>query len=415
MPTSIPVSTPTVVVPTWEDYNVLEKRVKELENKTPVPTVPPVPPTVPPPAPIPTSERKLIGGWRIREAFASGNFALHTDGTEILMRGFDPLRGGKFFLVFDIKSVPAAQGSVSDMPELPIKRAIDAPWWDIAKHGDCYGLAHFEGRYCAFPRKWYDTSPREDCSIFFEDWEERVINFPGPADAQRFDGFVKGKPGTIPLLGGGAYDSGQGSVLGPTAGTMAGEVKLVYENPDMPGANLENWNKRAPRPANYIPFVRTWWDSSMGPRVPHPDVNQDDARFTWNSQTNYWKGQVKDSWPAWMPREVNGKMEGRWASDVLEGGGLILPEGVCYWPRFGTGMIDYNLQSLCFAQSWQTWECRYDPHTWKLTGMYHCPSLGLIVGQDQDAQGNIYLMEANGWKGDTPYIVDPVLKVFSPL
>ena len=174
---------------------------------------------------------------------------------------------------------------------------------------------------------------------------------------QKFSGFVK-RAGQEPLIGGGGYASGQGSVSGPTLATMSGQVLLSYEWPPLPGANLEFWNQRAPRDPNY-------WVIGHG-----------------------------DSWVGWEPRVIKGVRQGRWASDSIAGGGLLLPEGLKYWPIMGTGQLDYALQSIGFAEqaNVKTYEYTYDPTTYQFQ-RYEPAPMALVLGQEVAPDGTVYLAQ----------------------
>jgi hypothetical protein len=141
---------------------------------------------------------------------------------------------------------------------------------------------------------------------------------------------------------------------------MSGQVLLSYEWPAVPGANLENWNKRAPRDPNY-------WVEGHG-----------------------------DSWVGWEPRTINGVREGRWASDNLHAGGLLLPEGVKYWPIMGLGELKYSYQSIAFADPapghLSTYEYTYDPNTYQFQSYRPAP-MGLVLGQDVAPDGTVYLAQ----------------------
>src|ERR1041385_1560094 len=176
-------------------------------------------------------------------------------------------------------------------------------------------------------------------------------------------GRVKGGPARGPWCGGGGYSSGQGATMGPTLCDPTGAVKIDYGWPSLPGAHLEHWNERAPREPNYYP-------------VNHID-----------------------GWWAWEPRTVNGVLQGRWASDRIMGGGLWLPEGICYWPTMGTGDLDCHRQTTTFGLDVlnQCWRYTYDPLTFSLTGYSRMPEDYPVGGQEIGPDGKVYLCRLNVW------------------
>lgn len=332
-----------------EEIAELVKRVAALEKPPP-----------PPPPPVPQT-RRLVGGWRLVEPFARGSIAIDFDTRRLFLAGHAQER---YVRVYDLPPMgegddPAAWPALTPRVTIP-------KFWDDARDGDAYGLCWWRGKLWVSPRIFYDTAPAPDLRLYATDGEVMTVDLP----RQKFAGFVKRGPGVDPFLGGGCYQSGQGSASGNTAATLGGEVMLTWGWPAMP-TTAADWNARQPRPANY---------------------------------------SVKaDSWVGWNPR--NG--EGRWASDRVYGGGLVLPEGVTYWCRLGTGDLDYARQSETFGatESDRTYAFRFDPRTWALKG-WEETTLGQIGGQEIDAQGRVYLCERDAWTS-ARWKADPVLKVFA--
>jgi hypothetical protein len=176
-------------------------------------------------------------------------------------------------------------------------------------------------------------------------------------------------------LCGGGYESGQGSQSGPSFGRRSGQKLIEYQWPGLPGATDPatgkpvNWDLRAPRDTNYYPS-------------DHGDT----------THTDYWV--------AWNPRTINGKLEGRWASDYIYAGCIVAPEGVYWWAWQGTGPLDYANQIPTFGWTQQVSQYRYDPVNfkfaeYKLMG----PEVGQfpVVGQEIGPDGTIYLAVLNRW------------------
>lgn len=327
------------------------------------------------PPPAATTGRQLIGGWRLAQDFARGPIAIdfatmrcwmvgHQQSDTIMEYRLPPMGSGE-----DLKGWPRVD-PVGSTPK----------WWpDIeGSYTYCHGLAFWKGKVWASPRVFYaGAGIQGDGNLVLYAQDGETITVPLPR--QKFAGFVKRGPGLEPYIGGCGYQSGQGSVAGPTLATMGGQVLISYGWPGSPGANLEYWNDRAPRDPNY---------SLEG---------------------------GGDSWVAWTPRSINGKLEGRWASDLIYGGGLVLPEGITYWPIMGVGELNYGLQSLCFAKpgNLRTYEYRYDPSTYKLTSFalrddFRWMGVG---GQELGPDGKVYLAHREQWASGV-YEVDVALKVY---
>jgi hypothetical protein len=285
-------------------------------------------------------------------------------------------------LEFDLPPMGSGSGGTdfANYPRVNPSRTI--PGWWPASEGYAMGLAFFDNKLWVAPRVFYDMSPSPVTRIYAMGGEVRTINVP----RQQFSGFMKIAPGVTPLLGGGGYESGQGSTSGPSLATMSGQKLIGYGWPGVPGPLDANgvpiyWNQRAPRPANYYPV-----------------------------------GHV-DSWVAWEPRVINGVLEGRWASDLIHGGGLVLPEGITYWPTLGIGELDYACQCGSFAWNGNSiYEYRYDSSTYQFKSYSPFPFQNKfygIAGQEIDSQGRIYLSMGSAWASGL-HKADPVILVYSP-
>lgn len=262
-----------------------------------------------------------------------------------------------------------AMGTGSDSstwPLLAISQVIE-PWWDANVHGGPYGLAMQNGQLICCPRVFYDMTPPATLTLFSRNGMQQSVNVP----RQQFAGFVKGH-GSLEL-GGGGYESGQGTSLGPTLATLAGN-KLI-------GSYGGTWEGRCPRPANY------------------------------------WPHDGKDSWVCLAPR--NG--EGRWACDRIWGGGIRHTSGIYYWAWMGTGDLNYARQNECFAASGfdKCYRYRFDPVTYALLGWKEETSMGKVQGQDISPDGKrLYMVEGAYWvmvNGTPVYRHQSVLKVYEIL
>ena len=251
-----------------------------------------------------------------------------------------------------------------------------------------------EGRCGCLPRVFYDTPPSstEPLTLYAMDGEK--INL--PLHRQAFSGFVKRGPGLDPFIGCGGYESGQGTQSGPSLATLAGQRLISYGWPGEPGANLEHWNERAPRAPNYRPLAGF---ANLADKTP---------------------GVPGDSWVGWTPRVVNGQLQGRWASDMIFAGGLVLPEGITYWPWMGIGDLDYRWQTYTFALVRHTYAYRYDPRTFQLLGYEAQPQfdtnldvngITAVLGQELGPDGKVYLANGYQWASGT-YKADVALRVY---
>jgi hypothetical protein len=310
-------------------------------------------------------QRPLLGGWRLACPFAAGGIAIDFDTNSLWLVG-----NGQVF-EFTLPEVGKGR-DIESWPILRPNRAISRWWQD-----GCYAhsLCWWKGKLWASPRHPYDTAPPPTLELSTSDGEKLVVK----AGRQAFSGFVKRGPNQEPYVGAGGHESGQGSSKGPTLATLQGQILIYHDVRD-------GWNGREKREPNY------------------------------HSITG------KDEWYCFNPRMVNNVLEGRWANDHVFGGGLVLPEGICFWPSMGIGTIAYapqvpgSGQTTNFAYDdspkWNwNYLYRYDPKTYKLLDHSLWSKTGAISGQELDAQGRIYLAERNAWKSEL-YTVDPVVRVY---
>lgn len=305
----------------------------------------------------PESTFKLLGGWRITGEFAIGGIAIDHVNRKLYMVGH-----GQRNEVYEYDLPEHGTGSdPAAWPRVNMVRKIPG-WWE---GGYANNLAFHEGKLWAAPRKFYDMKPPPNLVLFAMSGETKNIFLP----RQEYGGFVKSPGSKFPEVGGGGYESGQGSAFGPTLAKLDG-TRLIHH--DMSG----KWNTREKREPNYYP-------------VGH-----------------------KDGWTALEPRTINGKIEGRWACDRIYGGGIRLPTGIYYWPQMGIGDIDYKRQCRTFAATNVTYQYRYHPESYKLIDWKPFDGLGAIVGQDISPDGKLlYLNEEHIWKSGI-YKVDPALRLY---
>lgn len=305
----------------------------------------------------PESTFKLLGGWRITGEFARGGIAIDHTNRKLYMVGHAQRNE-----VYEYDLPEHGTGSdPASWPRVNMTRKIPG-WWE---GGYANNLAFHDGKLWAAPRTFYDMKPPPNLVLYARSGETKNVFLP----RQQYSGFVKSPGGKFPEVGGGGYESGQGSAFGPTLAKLDG-TRLIHH--DMSG----KWDTREKREPNYYP-------------VGH-----------------------KDGWTALEPRTINGKKEGRWACDRIYGGGIKLPTGVYYWPYMGTGDIDYKRQNITFAATDVTYQYRYDPETYKLNGWKLIPDLGAVHGQEVSPDGKLlYLNEGNAWRSGL-YKADPVLRLY---
>ncbi len=309
----------------------------------------------------------LVGGYKLKAPWARGSFAVDWRTMTLRMTGH----------VHDTSLHTynlANAGPMESFPEVnPV--ATEYGWWPHFKEdGQTAQYANglwFDGeKYWAACRAHYDTTPRWDMDVYGSDGT--VWNI--PLAQQRFSGFVKPPPGddliSWAYFGCGGYESGQGTCSGPTLADYTGQVYLEYDWLPNPGPSLSQWDTRAPRRPDYI----------VG----------------------------SDTWLGWVPRTINGVLQGRWASDWLYGGGVILPDGpLCFFPYQGTGQLHYDWNPPNFDQRTITfaegeWANRssllaYDPATFQCVEFDRLLDFaGPVRGQEVDPEGRLWLAEGYG-------------------
>lgn len=313
---------------------------------------------------------RLVGGWRLKQEYPRGALAIdfkthrvfmagHAQRQEIVEYSLLPRNGNATAK----EPIPPGTGDdIMQWPQLDPVRVHPGFW----KGGYAGGLCLKDNILWASPKKFYDMEPPPAFDLYgknLETGEVKTIRVKLPRQAFG-GGFVKGRPGTM-LLGCGGYESGQGSVSGPTLATVDGTVLI-----GQPNHGTREFEKRERRPANYWPVKHT------------------------------------DGWLALEPRDG----VGRWACDRVHAGGIRHPRGVAYWALLGIGELDYARQNETFAPRNETWLYTYDPETFddvRFNKWRH----GHVHGHEVGPDGRVYLLIRKAWGPDRNR-VHSVIKVF---
>jgi len=331
-------------------------------------------PSDPPPAGRPRlepSDFRLVGGWRLAQEYARGALAIDFDNQRVFIGGHAQRQEIVEFSLMrrsdetgkSEKIAPGTGDDVMKWPRLdPVK--VHAGFWEGGYVG---GLYYKDNTLWASPKKFYDMSPPPRFHLYGKNLDTgKVETIPVGLPRQAFGGgFVKGKPGTI-LLGCGGYESGQGSVSGPTLATIEGKTLIRQAN-----HGTMEFEKRELRPPTY------------------------------------WPAKDVDGWIALKPRND----VGRWACDRVHAGGIWHPRGVAYWALLGIGDIDYARQNETFAASNETWLYTYDPKTYRSVEFKKWDH-GHVHGHEVAEDGRVYLLIRNAWRSGVAR-VDSVVKVFT--
>ena len=227
----------------------------------------------------------LLGGWRVAMPFCGGGLAIDSKNKRFFTNGFGSADEIMEFSLMQpnpktgaVEEVKMGKGdNVAKWPRLdPVKKYTR--FWEGGYAG---GLFYEDNCLWVSPRKFYDTSPPLEFSLYGKDLttgevKTKLVKLPRAAFG---GGFVKAKGGKLAntLLGCGGYESGQGSVAGPTLATADGKILINQKN-----HGTSEFSQRELRPANY------------------------------------WPKDHKNGWMALEPQ--NGV--GRWACDRIHAGGI---------------------------------------------------------------------------------------------
>jgi hypothetical protein len=370
-----------------------ERRLSELESKpTPEPQPEPEPPTPPTPEPPPVntnrikvSDFKLIGGIRLKEEFGVGGLAIDFENGRIYQGGHGQKNDIVEYLLPQL-GLGDAGANHNNWPSATFVRRVPKfwgtqPWKGMALRPN--GLSVRNGKLWVSPRVFYNQGNGAENTMYIMAEDGETIQV-ARARAKFGGGFIKGHPEW--LIGNGGYESGQGSVAGPTAAKIDGTILI-----DQPDFGSLNFNARTPRPSGYWPAggVDTW--AAMRPR---------------DAESN----------PLSQEQALASEGVGAWCSDHVTGGGIWTPRGLCYWAQLGFGILDYKYQSEAFAANGMVWPFlyTYSPDFARESVQFEEWPYGQIHGCEVGPDGRIYLMRRNAWKSGM-YQVDSAIYVFEAI
>jgi hypothetical protein len=358
--------------------------------------VAPTPPSAAAPAAPLASAFTLLGGVRLASPYASEGLALLTDAegqvTAIIAGAH---RHEQALHRYALPDRVGAGDRVSEYPLLVPERtwAVRAlfPSWPegqslrdvtVVRTADGYDLA-------GIGRVFYNTSPRADTRISIRALDARgdttsmTRRIEVPLPEQEFTGFVKhlDPARDLETIGGGGYDSGQGSVAG---------ISL---------ARLDNgrWTRQLSPPS---------FADLSSPRLPR------DAEYSCPDGA---------SWVCLPP--VNGR--GIWSTEQVPSGGVRLGNTLLFIATLGYGPRSYARQSATFGDPALDRAVAYrfviDPVTDAVAYLRHdhwtfAPPgrsvIGMGVGRWRgERRPVLFVVVANAW-GDGASLDAPVLQLY---
>ena len=358
----------------------------------------PVAPVPPMPDEVPTlpAAFTLLGGIRLVSPYASEGLALLTgasgDVTAIIAGAH---RHDRALHRYAMPAVIGAGDVIADYPRLSPERtwsvsALFPSLLDGQTVRDVTAIRTGGGHELAgIGRVFYNTAPRSSTRISIRTLDARgeptsatrFLDVPLPE--QEFTGFLKHLDSSRDLaaIGGGGYDSGQGSVAGISYARFSG------------GA----WRRWLAPPS---------FGDLTAPRLPR------DTGYSCPDGT---------SWVCLPP--VNGR--GIWSTEQVPSGGVHLDNTLLFIPTLGYGPRTYARQTATFGDPALdravAYRFRVDPSTDSVTYLRHDrwtfappgqPVIGLAVGRLRgEPRPVLFVVTANAW-GDGVAPDSPVLQLF---
>lgn len=355
------------------------------------------PPPAPPAVASVAAHFELIGGVRLASDYASDGLALVTDTDGMVVEIIAGAHVHSSSLhVYDVRGGIGSGGTASAYPVLtPLRTWLVStlfPRWIAGQNLRDVAVVRTANGYelAGIGRVFYNTAPRPVTQINVRELlsngtvlgtaREIPVNLP----EQEFTGFIKHESSTndFSAIGGGAYDSGQGSLGG-----------LSYATRDGTG----QWTRRLTPPA---------FGDLLTPRLPR--------------DTSYSCPDGID-WVCIPP--VAGR--GVWSTERMSGGGVRFGQTVMFIPTLGYGERRYSRQTNTFGDPAQDRAVAYffrqptDTSAIEFVGYDRWafaaagePVLGVALGRLRGIAGTLlFVVKANAW-GDGAVRTAPVLQVF---
>lgn len=355
------------------------------------------PPPVSPPVASVAAHFELIGGVRLAADYASDGLALVADaeGMVVEVIGGAHVHNNSVH-VYDLRSGIGSGANSSVYPIVAPLRTWSVstlfPRWIAGQNLRDMAIVRTANGYelAGIGRVFYNTAPRAVTQINVRELlsngtvlgsaREIPVNLP----EQEFTGFIKHESSATDLfaIGGGAYDSGQGSLGG-----------LSYATRDGSG----QWTRRLTPPA---------FGDLTSPRLPR------DAGYSCPDGLD---------WVCIPPTNVGGV----WSTERMSGGGVRFGQTVMFIPTLGYGERRYSRQTNTFGDPAQDRAVAYffrqptdgsavefvgyDRWTFAAAGE---PVIGVALGRLRGVAGTLlFVVKANAW-GDGAARTAPVLQVF---
>jgi hypothetical protein len=279
---------------------------------------------LPPGAIITTQTFTLVGGFKIPAEFTSSGIGLVTNSAgETIKIVVGNHTYEQAMSVYDIRGKQiniALTNYLQLTKEVTLTRANLFPYWDNRHDLRDYFITSsangVHNRICGVGRMYYNTNPQLTTNIHCTQVND---NFTSIGNAEKIpvnipEQWVTGFGGSETRLWGGAYDSGQGTTMGPVLASRAdnGQWNILYRAPDL--GNFSNAIPLLPRPQGYnCTDGNSWVCHAPIPFAPTNDVY------------------------------------GVWTTERIAGGGVEIGDVAMILPTLGFGERNYANQSYTFG------------------------------------------------------------------
>ena len=366
------------------------------EITAPVEQIPQTPP-VTIPTPSASSAFELLGGYRLNADYASEGLALVTDADGFTVGVIGGGHAHSYSLnVYELQTPIGAGSDAALYPILtPVRNwpvsTLFPRWIQGQNLRDVTAIRTANGYELAgIGRVYYNTAPRRTTQISVRALlangtalgatREIAVDLP----EQEFSGFIKHTTSSVDLtaIGGGAYDSGQGSVGG-----------LSYATRD----SSARWTRRLTPPS---------FGDITSPRLPR------DTLYSCPDGA---------SWVCIPPAGGVGV----WSTERIGGGGVRIGNTILFIATLGYGDRRYDRQTYTFGdpaldravayffrQNDETGRVEFVAYDRWPTAAIGEPVIGVAVGRLRGVSGTLlFVAKANAWEAGL-YRSSPVLQVF---